>query len=154
MGPELRACESVSDVVQSVCVELLQRGRPLQWRGRESFRHWLFVTALNKVKQHLRHHRIRRRDLVNVSDVDRLALSESYAPLLPPDLALENKEMIERLEAAIDALPERYAEIITLHRIAGIPYATLAAERGCTEAALRQLLFRALARLATLLDAA
>jgi RNA polymerase sigma factor (sigma-70 family) len=152
MGAELRACESARDIVQSVCIELLEREKSLEWRGRESFRYWLFVTALNKVKQRLRHHRVRRRGALRWSEVDKLALSGCYASVTPLQ-AVQTQEGIEQLEAAFDTLPSHYADIITLRRIVGVPYATLAAERGVTEASLRLLLRRALARLSTLLDA-
>jgi len=152
MGPELRACESASDVVQSVCLELLEREQPFEWRGRDSFRQWLFITALNKVRQHLRHHRVRRRDATPCSEVDELQLTNCYARVLSPSQVLLSREAIARMESAFDALPEDYAEVITLRRLVGLPYAMIAAERGTSETAVRVLLHRALARLATLLD--
>jgi RNA polymerase sigma factor (sigma-70 family) len=152
MGAELRACESVSDIVQTVCLELLRSEDTFEWRGRDSFRHWLFVTALNKIRQRLRRYRVRGRRVERWSDVDQLRLSECYGRVAQPLQTLASKEAIASLEAAFDALPEHYAEIITLRRVVGLSYETIAAERGSTQAAVRVLLHRALARLGTLLD--
>ena len=54
MGPQLRAKESASDLVQSVCREVLGRLDRFQHGGEAGFRHWLYATALRKVRDLLR----------------------------------------------------------------------------------------------------
>ena len=49
-GPQLRAQESCSDLVQTVCREALQSVERYEWRGEGSFRRWLFTLALNKLR--------------------------------------------------------------------------------------------------------
>src|SRR5258705_6880905 len=45
VGPELRARESSSDLVQSVCREVLQDARRFQHAGESAFKSWLYTTA-------------------------------------------------------------------------------------------------------------
>src|SRR5436190_7053528 len=47
-GAALRARESVSDLVQSVCVEVLLDLSRFEFRGEPQFRHWLCQQALHK----------------------------------------------------------------------------------------------------------
>jgi RNA polymerase sigma-70 factor (ECF subfamily) len=62
------------------------------------------------------------------------------------------KEAVERIEAALDALPEDYREVITLAKLVGLSRAEIGEVMGRSEGAVRTLLFRAQARLAELLD--
>ena len=48
-GPHLLAKESVSDLAQSVCREVLDDVDRFEYRGEPAFRKWLFTAALNKV---------------------------------------------------------------------------------------------------------
>lgn len=56
-----------------------------------------------------------------------------------------------RLESASDVLPDPYREVITLSRIAKLSRAEVAAKMGLTEAAVREMLPRALVALAAAL---
>src|SRR5688500_8197806 len=62
-GPIVRAHESVSDLVQSVCREALQALPEFEYRGEARFRAWLFVKALAKVHDHARRLRAQKRDV-------------------------------------------------------------------------------------------
>src|SRR5690606_26556285 len=146
MGPELRACESASDIAQDVCVALLGRTEAFEWQGRERFRHWLCSTALNKIRQRLRHYGVRRRVGPSRCAGADQNVSECCAHTAEPLDDLMSGETAKRIEAAVDALP------INLRRVVGLSYAAIAAERGTSEGAVRILMHRALARLGTLLD--
>src|SRR5262249_53339984 len=145
---ELRDLESSSDIVQSVLLELLRKS-DFEYRGEESFRGWLFATALNKLREHKRRARaVARTPHPQDSDLD---LADCYAAVLSPERqALSNEEAL-RFEAVFDRLPPRYAEVITLRRVVGLGFDAIGRELGCTEQAARKLLQRALARFATLL---
>ena len=62
VGPDLRVRESESDIVQSVCRELVEDWDDLDYRGEEAFRGWLFTAALSKVREKARFHGRQRRD--------------------------------------------------------------------------------------------
>lgn len=154
---ELAAKESSSDVVQSVCREVLEGladGR-VEYRGEQAFRAWLFEAALFKLRNRRRYWRAERRD---VARERRLAgADDAGAPLdalagtsRTPSREAAAHEDRARLAALLEQLPERYRIAVELARIRGLGHAEIAEQLGISEAASRQLLTRALARLATL----
>ena len=50
----LRQRESCSDLVQSVCRDVLEHAGTFTYQGEECFRAWLFKAALNKILEHRR----------------------------------------------------------------------------------------------------
>lgn len=152
MGPQLRAKESASDLVQSACREVLGNLDRYRHRSEANFKSWLFTTALRKVYDRVDYYRAGKRDLDReVAPADSV-LGECYADLLTPSADLDMRERIARFERAFDELDEDHREVITLARIVGLPHKEVAEAMGRTEAASRMLLYRALAQLATLLD--
>lgn len=148
-GPALMARESVGDLVQSACREVLEDAGEFHWESEAHFRHWLFTTALRKIQDKGRHHRRARRDPAReqvVTDVDLLA---GCANLITPSRVLEAKEQLAALESAFAELSEEQREVVLLARIVGLPHAAIAERIGKSEGATRVILHRALAKLAT-----
>ena len=52
-GPVVRARESESDLVQSVCREVLRGIERFDYQGDAAFKNWLFKAALRKIKKKL-----------------------------------------------------------------------------------------------------
>jgi type IV pilus assembly protein PilW len=75
-------------------------------------------------------------------------LLDCYRTFCTPSGVLQAREEVERIEAAFDALPDDYREVITLSRIVGLSHAEIAERSGRSEGATRTLLYRALGRLA------
>jgi RNA polymerase sigma-70 factor, ECF subfamily len=156
MGAKLRARESASDVVQSVCRELLTHQDRFQHPSEQAFEAWLLTTARRKVQNRARDlDRQKRATDREQGALDEQALGElgaAYARVTSPgDRALRAEE-VARLEAAIDQLPEEQREVITLAHLAGLSRGEIAEQMGKTEEAVRAMLHRAKARLALLLD--
>ncbi len=153
-GPKVRAFESCSDLVQSVCRELVEDLPGLSFPNDASLRAWLFQTALNKVRSRGRHLGRQRRDPDRVIGGSLGAeLVEGYAVLGTPSAAAMSAEQIDRLERAFDRLSEDQREVITLARLAGLPLAEVgSAMGGRSPAAVSMLLGRALAALDRLLQ--
>lgn len=151
-GPQLWKRESVSDLVQSVCIEVLVHQNDFEYRGEAQFRHWLYTTAMNKIREHLRHYGAQRRTPVReVEDGDsRLGGIADEQPSPSQNAILRETE--ERLARAMDALPDDYRQAILLARVIGLPHEEVAAQMGRTVDSVRNLLHRALARLAALAD--
>jgi RNA polymerase sigma-70 factor (ECF subfamily) len=158
MGPQLRARESMSDVVQSVCRELLTHQDRFQHPDANGFQAWLFTTARRKIANRARdlgrEKRDVRREVGAIDESGLSALGAAYAKMSSPSGHALRKEEVERLEAAIDSLPEEQREVITLAHLVGLSRAEIGAQMGKTEEAVRSLLHRAKARLSVLLDAA
>ena len=62
------------------------------------------------------------------------------------------RERWQALEAAFDALPDDYREAITLSRVVGLGYPEIADAMDRSEGAVRNLVYRGLSRLSTLLE--
>lgn len=153
VGPAVRAREDFADVVQSVCVEVLRDGPDFEYQGPAAFRAWLFQHALHKIINKQRFHTRKRRDLgkeaeVGASDADSgLRLSQVYATLGTPSRAAMGAEFNARFETAFDELPEEYREAIALHKFAGLTHREIAERMDRSEGAVRNLVYRGLARL-------
>ncbi len=149
VGPEMRAYESCSDLVQSVCRELVEDWPALEFENDAALRSWLFTTALNKVRHHARDMHRHKRDVRRVVGGTLGAeLAADYAAIGTPSVAAMSQEQVERLEAAFDRLSEDHREVITLARIAGMPLAEVGQRMGGRSAgAVTMLLGRALTAL-------
>jgi RNA polymerase sigma factor (sigma-70 family) len=152
VGNALAARESIHDLAQSVCREVLRDQAELQFRNDESFRAFLFLQASRKIVDRARFHRMAMRNPDR--EVERLDNGESHdllancAELLTPSRSLAAREEIERVEAAIRALPHNQSEVVMLSRIGGVSYPEIALQLGISVPAVRSLTARGLASLA------
>ena len=155
-GRLVRAREESSDLVQSVCLEVLRKVDRFQHGDEAGFRRWLYVTALRKIQNRHRFYVADKRDAAREVAVDAderdAQLLRGYASLATPSRELVAREEVHRIEAAFDRLSEEHREVILLARILGLPRAEIGERMGRSEGAVRTLLFRATARLAELLD--
>lgn len=155
MGQLVRSKESSEDLVQSICREVLEGIDRFEYRGEASFRHWLFRRAEHKIIDRGRFHRRQRRDPGREQEADDEHDAETLlgmASLVTPSRDAVAREELARLETAFLELPEDYREVVILARIVGLKHEEIAERMGKTESATWNLLSRALARLATLLD--
>lgn len=148
LGPDLRPRESSVDVVQSVCRQLLATRDGFAYHGEERFRAWLFTSALNKIREKLRHHGMAIRDRAREGAALDAASASVLAHALTPSREAVGHEVAAAVAAALDALTEEHREVITLARVVGLPHRVIAESMERSEEATRQLLGRALLRLA------
>jgi RNA polymerase sigma factor (sigma-70 family) len=148
LGGRVRARESSMDVVQSACREILADPTRHELRGEDRFRGWLFTTALNKLREkHRFHGRARRTPEREHDELDADELLPA-ASFLTPSVDAIGRESALALDAAMQALSEEHREVVTMARIARLPHGVIAELMGRSEEAVRQLLVRALRRLA------
>lgn len=151
MSPLLRAHESGSDLVQSACLELLQKLEGFEYRGEAPFRAWLYQGVLNTLRDKERALKAQKRDArreVEIPTTSAGGLAACYSSVLSPSRQLIDEERVRVLEAAFDELPDDYREVISLSQFARLSRAEVAAQLGRTEASVRNLLARAKAALA------
>ncbi len=148
-----RLHESVSDLVQSTCRELVEAGAEFEWQGEARFRSWLFTAALNKIRMRLRAHGAHKRRSSPGAALDPDAIPDAAAAANSPSQVAVGRETDARLEQALDALAPDYREVIALARLAELPHAEIARIMHRSEVAVRSLLARALVALTTELDA-
>lgn len=149
-GPGLRARESCSDLVQSVCREALGELGRLEVDGEDGFQRWLFAVALHKIGRRVEYYRAAKRDPGREETGD-AALLSAYGAVVTPSADAAAREEVAHIEAAFDALSEDQREALIQVRLLGRPHREVAEETGRSEEAVRQLLYRARARLALLL---
>ena len=158
MGGQLRAKESISDLVQSTCREILQAEPEVGHLDEQSLKLWLFRAAENKILNKVRHWRTAKRDVSREEHHGSRFPEGEYALLTAWDGSARSpsgvvmlQEEVERLEQAFQQLPTDYRDVITLFHIVGLPHAHIAREMDRSTEAVRMLLVRALARLGRIL---
>ncbi|MCC7065499.1 MAG: sigma-70 family RNA polymerase sigma factor [Planctomycetes bacterium] len=150
MGKELRAREESCDIVQSVAREVLQNGERFQFGGDQGFREWMFTTAHRKILNRLEHWRADKRSPRREAD-DQIP-EELQSLGITPSQHASVREELRAIEAAFDTLTEEQREIVTMSRFLGMTHAAIAYRLGKTDVAVRKVLSRGLARLATALS--
>jgi RNA polymerase sigma-70 factor (ECF subfamily) len=156
-GPLVRAREADSDIVQSVCREVLQHMDRFRFPGDSAFKQWLFATALRKISNRRDHHLAQKRDVSREIPIDAgrgsgdEQLLVCYGSFSTPSHGAMVREEMERVETAFEELTEEQREVITLAHVVGLSRAEIAEKMGRSEGAVRVLLHRSLARLSDLL---
>lgn len=150
-GRLARAQDDSSDLVQSVCVEILTKSPRLRFENEAAFRHWLFTEATRKILKRARYHTALKRDARRAESLDS-AVAACYSSFATPSEQLAAREQVERVELAFDRLEERERELVSLAYVVGLSRAEMGARLGLSEGAVRTALHRALARLASELD--
>ncbi|MEZ5964145.1 MAG: sigma-70 family RNA polymerase sigma factor [Planctomycetota bacterium] len=148
----VRDHDSVSDLVQSVCREILVRESRLSFATEPEFRAYLFTTALNKVRMRARELGAQRRDVARELPPEAHEVFAIEARMSSPSQVAQAHELAAAVERAFDALPELEREVLALARVVGLPTATIAAQVGRAESSVRQILSRALVKLSRQLD--
>lgn len=155
-GKLIRSRESSSDIVQSVCREVLESMGRMEYRGAAQFRGWLFTAAARKIADRAQYYqaemRTPAREVSGEPDQENGEVRAAFARIATPSQILGEREGIERIERAFATLSEEKREVILLARVAGMTSAEIAERTGETDVAIRSRLRRALAELAMALD--
>jgi len=163
-GPLIRRHETGSDLVQSVCREVIEHMDRFQYPSESAFKQWLFTTALRKISRRRDYYLAQRRDALREQplqggDTDSTSgsarheaeLVQQYRSFSTPSKRMILREEVERIEVAFGELPDEYREVITLAHVVGLSRREIAEQMDRSEGAIRVLLHRALARVSSLL---
>src|SRR5262245_43740053 len=139
VGSEARA----EEVTQDVFVQVFRFRHRYQPQSRLAS--WVFTIAtnlcLNELRRPERHLRV---DLWDRRDDDR-----SDEPQLPdpdaitPEQGASSRELAKQLDAAVAELPPKQRAALLLSRVDGLAYRDVGEALGCSEGAVKALLFRA-----------
>lgn len=149
MGRSLRARESVSDLAQSVCREVLADLADFEYRGERSFRKWLFLQAHRKLAERARYHQRQKRAVDREQNCDHSVTHAAMSLITPSRIAIGREEVAE-FEEALDSLSSNQRQVLVLCRGLGMQPSEAAEELGLEAGTARVTLHRALARLAVL----
>jgi RNA polymerase sigma-70 factor (ECF subfamily) len=160
-GPLLRARESSSDLVQSVCREVLEHVDRFQYRSEGLFKQWLFTTAARKIADRCDYVKAQRRDVRKEVALDAApasaastdgGLAEACRSLVTPSRELIAREEVVATERALLELADDHREVILLARVVGLSAKEIGETMNRSESAVRSLLHRALAELCALVE--
>jgi RNA polymerase sigma factor (sigma-70 family) len=155
-GDVIRGKETVSDLVQSTCREVLQDLSAHDFEDEVHFKHWLYQAALRKVVDRARHWRAERRDVArearepggaDADSVEGRLLAGLEEALGTPSQVAMGREELRRVEAALNRLPKEQRNLILMARFLDLPHREIARQTGQAEGTVRVQLMRALAAL-------
>jgi RNA polymerase sigma-70 factor (ECF subfamily) len=144
LGPGLRRHLESEDIFQSVALEALGEIPRFEPRGDGALRHFLQVLVTRKIQNRAETFAARKRAGTVPLERDVPAAGPSY----------HEADRYEPLERALGRLDPDQREAVLLHRIEGLPTKEVAARMQRTDAAVRKLYSRALARLRELMAGA
>ena len=146
------------DVLQETFIKAF-RALP-QFRGDSAFYTWLYRIGINTAKNYLS--ASGKRPLLSGDyedeDGDTVDLSAQVPDLNTPETEYMNRQIVETVNRAVEALPEELRMAITLREMEGMSYEDIAQAMDCPIGTVRSRIFRAReaisAQLKPLLDTA
>ncbi|HVU19463.1 MAG TPA: RNA polymerase sigma factor [Rhizomicrobium sp.] len=138
-----RNASDIADLRQEVYVQIYQAA---QQRFPEKPKQYLFTTARNLLIRKVQHERVI--PIEAVADLDALNAA-SEAPSV--DRTVMARDELRRLQAAMDRLPPRVKEAVTLGKIEGLSRGEIALRMGVSEGAVAQYLVRGIRALVDIL---
>ncbi|HEY8936989.1 MAG TPA: RNA polymerase sigma factor [Cyclobacteriaceae bacterium] len=130
-----RNAELSEDLVQNVFIRILKY-RYL-FRGEGDFKTWMFHIARNVSHDHFRKNKLNAKDSIDDWQ-DQLGADENRSTMF------QQEEELQLLSMAMDRLPEDKREILLLSKYQEKKYKEIGDILGCTEAAVKVKVFRAL----------
>jgi len=148
LGPKLRSHLQSEDILHSVVKDALVDLRKFEPRGANSLDHYLHVCVLNKIRVKAEYYSAKKRS-------GEVPLRETLHGELPDSGAGEPRyldaERYERLERALERLPEPMREVVLLRRIENLSNLEVAEVLGKNPDATSKTYNRAIARLGMLM---
>ena len=119
--------DDAEDIVQDIFMELYEKYDSLSFRV--NMPAYLFTTVKNRCIDHLRHQIVNQNSVDRMQEEHQLTLRMKFDSLevLDDDL-LQQDNLEERIEKALNVLPERCREIFVKHKIEGMKLKEIAEE--------------------------
>lgn len=151
-GGLVRAKESIADLAQSVCREVLEslRDQRLEFEGEPQFVQWLQQAAIFKLQNRHRYYRADRRDAARERprDSSSMGTPEPLARTPSPSGAAIGSENAADLRTLLATLPQRDRDVIQWCHFEGLGHEAVGERLGVSPSHSRVLLARAMAKLA------
>jgi RNA polymerase sigma-70 factor (ECF subfamily) len=135
---------TAEDLAQDVFLRVYRARK--EYVPRAKFTTWLFRIATNVALNSVRDNRHQKMETsldAPAGDEEDFALRELPARDMHVDEQLLERDRVEFIQRAIASLPEKQRAAVLLHKYEEMDYVEIAKVLGCTEAALKSLLFRA-----------
>ncbi len=152
VGPDWHGKIDGEDILQEAYVDAFAGIGKFEYRGEDSFYHWLTHVIERRFIDHIRRVRAAKRD---VAREVRTPAASSYASLMQqcmadsatPSRFLRQEEAVSAMMSCLARLPDDYREVVQRVHLRQEPIAAVAADLGRTEDAVRRLAGRALEQL-------
>lgn len=145
IGRMVRDVDLVEDIAQETFIRAYRA--LAQFRGEARFYTWLYRIAVNTAKKALmdlkRDPTISENSFKSGEDDETSPLENELISSETPDAVLASKEIVEMVNAAMEALPEELRQAITLREIEGLSYEEISVAMNCPIGTVRSRIFRA-----------
>lgn len=139
----VRDPDEIEDVAQEAFIKAY-RALP-QFRGESAFYTWLYRIAINTARnwQAARSRRPAGENVIENEDGETFSAVDSLTDINTPESMLASRQIVETVNAAMNALPEELRTAIVLREIEGMSYEDIAQSMGCPIGTVRSRIFRA-----------
>lgn len=139
----IRDPSEIEDVAQEAFVKAY-RALP-QFRGESAFYTWLYRIAINTARnwQVANGRRPSAPTAIENEDGETFSQIDNLMDISTPESMLASRQVVETVNAAIDALPEDLKTAIVLREIEGLSYEEIAESMECPIGTVRSRIFRA-----------
>jgi RNA polymerase sigma-70 factor (ECF subfamily) len=162
MGAELRGKLESMDLVQDAFVAAVRDLGSFQYRDEGDFLRWMSKIAENRIRDNLKRLHADKRDIRREVPINhRVPTAENNCPHMPepirtttPSVIMSISEELNKLENAMNLLRLEYREVIVLNQIEGLSLKKIADRLNKSPDAVRMLVARAMASLASAFEKA
>lgn len=139
----IREPAEVEDVAQEAFIKAY-RALP-QFRGESAFYTWLYRIAINTARnwQSASNRRPAGSSIVETEDNETFDQIDNLTDISTPESLMASRQVVDTVNAAIDALPEDLRTAIVLREIEGMSYEDIAKTMNCPIGTVRSRIFRA-----------
>ena len=145
IGRMVRDVDLVEDIAQETFIRAYRA--LAQFRGEAQFYTWLYRIAVNSAKKALmdlkRNPTVSENFFKTGDDDETSPLENELTSPDTPDAVLATKEIVQIINAALEALPEELRQAITLREIEGLSYEEISQAMNCPIGTVRSRIFRA-----------
>lgn len=139
----IRDPSEIEDVAQEAFIKAY-RALP-QFRGDSAFYTWLYRIAINTARnwQVANGRRPSTPTAIENEDGETFSQIDNLTDISTPESVMASRQIVETVNAAIDALPEDLRTAIVLREIEGLSYDEIAQSMSCPIGTVRSRIFRA-----------
>ncbi|OWT53582.1 RNA polymerase sigma factor RpoE [Candidimonas nitroreducens] len=139
----IREPGEVEDVAQEAFIKAY-RALP-QFRGDSAFYTWLYRIAINTARnwQAANGRRPSAPSVIETEDGETFSQIDNLTDISTPESMMASRQIVDTVNAAIDALPEELRTAIVLREIEGMSYEDIAQSMDCPIGTVRSRIFRA-----------
>ena len=145
IGRMVRDVDLVEDIAQETFIRAYRA--LAQFRGDAQFYTWLYRIAVNTAKKALmdlkRNPTVSENFFKTGDDDETSPLENELTSPDTPDAVLASKEIVQIINAALEALPEELRQAVTLREIEGLSYEEISQVMNCPIGTVRSRIFRA-----------